>query len=200
MGPDLPPTAGRRVRGQSGIGTLIILIAMILVATIAAGVFFETIGSLQADAGQTSEESASQVTTRLAVVNVVGTDISDNAVGTVEVTVRSASRSGSIDLGETVAQWLGPDGAADLTLSGTADGDHFSVVAARDADGSITGDAVLNDPADRATLRFDATAIAGSGLRSGETVTLQFDTQTGGRTDVHIVVPEQVPDGSTVSL
>jgi flagellin FlaB len=198
MGSSLPSDGSDR--GQSGIGTLIILVAMILVATIAAGVFFDTIGSLQADAGETSEESASQVTTRLGVVNVVGTDISGDAVGTVEVTVRSTSQSGQIDLGETVAQWLGPGGAADLTKAETADSDHFSVVAARDDDDSIDGDGVLNDPSDRATLRFDAAAINGDGLASGETVTIQLNTQTGGTTDVHLVIPEQLPDGSFVTL
>jgi flagellin FlaB len=173
---------------------------MVLVATIAAGVFFDTIGSLQADAGETSEESASQVTTRLAVVNVVGTDIASDRVGTVEITVRKTSRSGDIDLGETVAQWLGPAGAADLTKAETADGEHFSVVAARDDDGSIDGDGVLNDPSDRATLRFDAAAVGGDGLAPGETVTIQLNTQSGGTTGVHLVVPEQLPDDSFVTL
>lgn len=192
-----PPA--RHSRGQSGIGTLIILVAMILVATIAAGVFFDTIGSLQADADQTSEESASQVTTRLGVVNVVGTDIADSAVGTIEVTVRSDSQSGRIDLGETVAQWLGPDSSVALAKAGTADSRHFSVVAARDDDNSIDGDGVLNGPSDRATLRFDAAAIEGSGLEPGQTVTIQLNTATGGTTGVHLVVPEQL-SGTSVDL
>ena len=201
MGPATPsrwPPA-RQTRGQSGIGTLIILIAMILVATIAAGVFFDTIGSLQADADQTSEESASQVTTRLGVINVVGTDIADNAVGTVEITVRSDSRSGLIDLGDTVAQWLGPDGSVALTKAETADSRHFSVVSARDDDNSIDGDGVLNAPSDRATLRFDASAIGGSGLEPGQTVAIQLNTASGGTTGVHLVVPEQL-SGQSVDL
>lgn len=192
------PTA-RHSRGQSGIGTLIILIAMILVATIAAGVFFDTIGSLQSEAGQASEESASQVTTRISVINVVGTDISGDSVGTVKLTVRSDSQSGLIDLGKTIAQWLGPAGAVDLTTAGTADSQHFSVESARDDDNSIDGEGVLNAPGDRATLRFDATAIGGSGLESGQTVTIRLNTATGGTTGVHLVVPEQL-SGNSVSL
>lgn len=201
MGPPVssrwPPARHRR--GQSGIGTLIILIAMILVATIAAGVFFDTIGSLQSEAGQTSEESASQVTTRINVINAVGTDVSGGSVGTVELTVRSDSQSGLIDLGKTIAQWLGPAGAVDLTKAGTADSQHFSVVSARDDDSSIDGEGVLNAPSDRATLRFDATAIGGSGLESGQTVTIRLNTATGGTTGVHLVVPGQL-SGNSVSL
>jgi len=186
-------------RAQSGIGSLIILIAMLLVATIAAGVFFDVVGSLQGDADQTSQESASQVTARLTVLNVVGTDISDGSIATVKMTVRRASGSGNIDLGNTVVQWLSPSTGADLTAGETAGERQFSVSAAQDEDGSLD-QGVLNAPSDRATLRFDAAAITGSGLGPSETVTIQLTTQTGGSTYLHLVVPEQLSGKSFVAL
>jgi flagellin FlaB len=186
-------------RAQSGIGSLIILIAMLLVAVSAAGVFFDVVGSLQGDVDQTSEEGASQVTTRLGILNIVGTDISDESISTIEMTVLRVSGSGNIDLGDTVVQWISSSTAADLTMGETANGRQFSVSAAQDEDGSLN-QGVLNTPSDRATLRFDAAAITGSGLGQSQTVTIQLTTQTGGSTNVHLVVPETLSGKSFVTL
>lgn len=186
-------------RAQAGIGTLIIFIAMILVAAIAAGVFFDITGSLRGSASETSQQSADQVTTRLEVINVVGTDVTDT-VDTVEITVRSASGSGIIDIGSTTIQWLGPSGSVDLRLGATADATQFAMDTARDEDSSIADSDTLNGPKDRATLRFDAAAIGGQGLGAGSTVTLSMTTGTGGTTTVYISVPEPLSPGSSVSL
>ena len=186
-------------RAQAGIGTLIIFIALLLVAAIAAGVFFDITGSLRGSASETSQQSEAQVTARLEVINVVGTDVTDT-VGTVEITVRSASGGGVIDIGSTTVQWLGPSGATDLQLGATADATQFAMETARDDDGSIADSDTLNAPSDRATLRFDAAAIEGSGLGAGATVTLAMTTGTGGTTTVYISVPEPLSPSSSVSL
>ncbi|QIO21629.1 archaellin/type IV pilin N-terminal domain-containing protein [Haloarcula sp. JP-L23] len=204
-------------RGQVGIGTLIVFIAMVLVAAIAAGVLINTAGFLQSSAEETGQQSSDQVTNRLEVVSAVGTDIdsTNKQIDTVEIMVKKAPGAANIDIGSTIAQWVDSSGSYDL-VQGIDDGDAtdapnstaFSVSKVQDDDSSISSSQVLNDPSDRATLSFDVTDIHsdsdnnadGDGLGEGATATIQLNTQSGGTTTVRLVVPETLSGNSAVTL
>jgi len=61
-------------KGEMGVGTLIIFIAMLLVAAIAAGVLIQTAGSLQEQSLATGQQARSQISTNARVIEVSGID------------------------------------------------------------------------------------------------------------------------------
>ena len=197
-------------RGQVGIGTLIVFIAMVLVAAIAAGVLINTAGFLQSSAEETGQQSSDQVTNRLQLVNAVGKDITDSGIQTVELTVKRAPGAANIDIGSTIAQWVDSTGSYDLTVDDEGDPtsasyQYYAVEEVQDDDGSVSESQVLNDPSDRARLTFSATDIregdgTASPLPEGSTATVRLNTQSGGTTTVRLVVPETLSGNSAVTL
>jgi len=109
-------------RGQVGIGTLIVFIAMVLVAAIAAGVLINTAGFLQSQAEATGQESTDLVSERIDVTSEVGI-VGKNSTGELEsirVAVTGAAGSDQIDLSETTIQAVGPNGQANLVFTDEA--------------------------------------------------------------------------------
>ncbi|WP_256288085.1 archaellin/type IV pilin N-terminal domain-containing protein [Halobellus inordinatus] len=182
-------------RGQVGIGTLIVFIAMVLVAAIAAGVLVNTAGFLQATAEDAGQESVNKVTNRVEVVNTHGV-VLDDEISRINMTVRLAAGSGAVDMNETSIKYLSDESVQTLT-NGTAIGrdgtssTEFGLDEITDDDGSF---GVLNSNTDRYTVTINTTDVEtdGNGLSTGESLNLEITSRTGGTTQVMLTMPQQL--------
>jgi flagellin FlaB len=211
-----------RDRGQVGIGTLIVFIAMVLVAAIAAGVLINTAGFLQSKSEAAGQQSGDQVTNRLEVASATGSvDQSSGEVTSVDMTVKQAPGAQNVDMRNVTVSWVESGGTFKLVhnrvaeSSTDADG-RFATTAFKDSDGSLP---VINDPDDRFTMVFDVGPLTrdgsfsnngtnvdetvipfGDNLNEGSIVTVQMTTQSGATTNARLVVPQSLSGTSAVNL
>ncbi|WP_256867891.1 archaellin/type IV pilin N-terminal domain-containing protein [Halorientalis salina] len=159
---DIDDETKEELRGQVGIGTLIVFIAMVLVAAIAAGVLINTAGFLQSKSEETGQQSGEQVTNRLQVLQTTGmkTGQDDSTViGGVEMVATKSPGAEDIAIEGITMQWVDNTGSYDLVhenvYTGNVDG-AFAQSVVKDTDGSIGEDSpVINSNDDRVRLVID---------------------------------------------
>lgn len=193
-------------RGQVGIGTLVVFVSMVLVASIAAGVLINTAGLLQGKSSAAGSQASQQVTDRLVVVGQTGTAIQDGEVGLVNVTVMKGPGADEIDLRDVTVTWIGPSGAYHV-VSNPADTNApdgtFSAVLLHDAD----AEPILDESSDRGVLTFDVGSDDRSGIREfgerlegGEVVSVRLTSRSGQTTAITLGVPESLSNKQAVAL
>ena len=213
------PTNDADDRGQVGIGTLIVFIALVLVAAIAAGVLINTAGFLQSQAEQTGQESTEQVSNGIQVNSITSVvDQPDSGIGVLELRVGLAPGSSPVDLTEATIQWVGESNSETISIDSGAsattaysDGSTTSVTATSNAEIPNDQDAVLNNPEDRTTVVIvgDVTGVTLDNgdqlpddlpLTSGDEATITITTQDGAQTTAEIDVPRVLSSGEGLSL
>jgi flagellin-like protein len=185
-------------RGQVGIGTLIIFIAMVLVAAVAAGVLVNTAGLLQSKASDTGEDAQSQVSNQIDVVGATGHVDGSGNVEDVTLVVKKSPGSGDIDLAEATIQYVSSGESVTLQHAATASGTEFSTSGVRD-----TGSAdVLEDTDERIEITVSPSDIETSpaGLAEGEEVTLRVVDQSGATTTYGVNVPDTIGSSTYVEV
>lgn len=92
----------RGKKGDMGIGTLILFIAMILVAAIAAGVLIQTATNLQSKALETGSRSTRQISTAITTILLYGEDGTDGVVNNIFQNVRIIPGSEVVKINDTL--------------------------------------------------------------------------------------------------
>ncbi len=170
-------------RGQVGIGTLIIFIALVLVAAVAAGVLVNTAGELQSKASDTGDDSQAEVSNQIDVVSATGETDGSSQVEKVTLVVKKSPGSDPIDLTAATIQYT--SGSNSQTLTETTNGVTVSGI-----DGAGT---TLEDSGERAKITIDLTTAV-SALQEGEDAQLEIVDQSGAATVYGVNVPDVISD------
>lgn len=205
-------------RGQVGIGTLIVFIAMVLVAAIAAGVLINTAGFLQSQAEATGQESTDLVSERIEVTGTTGIvedsntqqyaqTVGDNPtnLSQVRVSVSAAPGADQIDLNETTVQVVGPTGQDTLVLNRSSisgdisnlNADEFAV---EDSSGTfVTPNRAVINSTNSFTLVFNTlnepfgngtATIDGDIFGESDSASLDIVSPSGATTSVELTAPD----------
>jgi len=198
-------------RGQVGIGTLIVFIAMVLVAAIAAGVLINTAGLLQAQAQQTGEETTAEVSDVVQIQEVVGSDVaatdyfgssgSENGeINLLNVSVRLASGSDPINMSQASYTISSPRGNATV-ISGNNRTTPIQHTAVQSLNASDDEKSVLKEQQDLLLVQIDLAAVDNiEPLEESERVKLIAQAPAGGQSFAELQTPRNIDDGGSYIL
>ena len=179
-------------RGEMGVGTLIIFIALLLVAAVAAGVLIQTAGSLQQRALATGTQATGQISTNAQVIEVSavdGTIIMENF----SVIMKLAPGSNAIEL-DSVTLSFGTSnttttyiysGNASYIVTGASENGTFGISYLQTGTNAQEGVLVRGD-----VIRLEVRAPRA--ITSGEDVRLNFIPKTGTATLTTFTVPDVI--------
>lgn len=189
-------------RAEMGIGTLIIFIAMLLVAAIAAGVVIQTNGSLQEKALTTGDQAKSQISTNVRVIEVSATDGSDSDLETFNQIIKLSPGSDDIKLSQVLLTFNTYNSTTTLTYKGTGASNTLD-----QANGFWTNDTTGvgnftaeylqrgSNPVDGNLQRGDVIRLyyqAPRGIQEDEMVRINFIPKVGTPTKTEFITPEVI--------
>ena len=173
-------------RGDVGVGTLIIFIAMVLVAAVAATVLIYTTGALQQKATKTSKEATQQISSNIIVDKVIGnrSNAVNDVIQSLEIRIKPDVGTASIDLRQVIISITDKNYTYDRIY-----GADYSATAIRDADSSFSPDIPVLNSGDLIAVNLNATALGNVSLGTRKYFTLVLNQETGASQNLEITTP-----------
>ena len=184
-------------KGAQGIGTLIIFIALILVAAVAAGVLIQTASSLQSKSLDVGRQSQEKITTDIEVVQVYAANTSDGTidgagVDTMTMIVRLGSGSSPINLNDLIVKMDTQSGSQNLQyVNGAATSALYNVSYVSNS--GVAGTAGYLVTGDLAQVTF----LNLNDVNEGETATIRLLTKNGAVKPVDMTTPSAMVEVTT---
>jgi archaellin len=173
-------------KAEMGVGTLIIFIALLLVAAVAAGVLIQTAGSLQQRALSTGSQATGQISTNAVALEVSAVDGQNGDVENLSVIFKLAPGSDPIKLDDVTFTAATKNTSQTLTYTdnssniGTA---NFGVTYLQTGENNQTGTIVRGD-----VLQLDF--VTSRSIQEGEDVRLNFIPKIGTSTLIQFATPD----------
>lgn len=205
-------------RGQVGIGTLVVFIAMVLVAAVAAGVLINTASFLQATAEDAGKESIDRVVNSVDVVTAAGhvtpevnNNVENGTVDTIRLWIRPRAAAGEINVSRLTVKWVGDRAGRTLTFAGS---DPAAPSTASDAHSTFNasvgigdGDMIL-ERGEEFVLYLNVSQIESGdsdpsnlvGLHPGDRATTELTVATGSSSTAYLTVPDYTGNATYVRL
>ena len=189
-------------RAEVGVGTLIVFIAMVLVAAVAAAVLINTTGTLQQRAQSTGKEATQEVSSNLKVFNVYGTRDGTPAAGDImhlQTNVGLAAGATSMDMTKLIIRYS--DGTNTVNYAWEAydgtpsDAAHFQATWIRgNGDGSASNSVMLSG--DLVQIILDTPA----GLATRTSVSVSLIPETGSPVESDFKTPATYGSDASITL
>lgn len=163
--------------GAVGVGTMVVFIAMVLVAGIAANILIQTSSNLQVQATRSGTESVEKVANGVRVERVIGYNES-NSISLLAIGIRALCGSSDIDLSEAILELSDGTTKKVLTYGGqvtsaedvngnlfnknfypnASTSTKFYIIVLQDEDSSCKSDTPIINYGDHVMLAVNATA------------------------------------------
>ena len=192
----------RHGRGQVGVGTLLVFLALALVVTVAAGTLVETGGQLQSRAADAGDRATAEVSTRVSVVSATGVDDTkgkpnptefgqNGEIDTIHVYVTLSPGAEAVDLSDATIQYTSNNERATLTYARGTSFNEDSFIVAGFGEGGYQGPrTVLNSTDDV----YRITILPYRELPPGADASITIIGQSGAATTYEVDVPTVVND------
>ncbi|MBD3261383.1 MAG: hypothetical protein GF334_06810 [Candidatus Altiarchaeales archaeon] len=187
-----------RNKGLMGVGTLIIFIAIILIAAVASSVLITTGGSLQQKALVTGVQTEESVASGVEAISLMATDASENhSVQHFELLIRMQSGSEPINLNNSVITVDTTDTYQNLDYNTTIDKNLFSALSGGThhfivqyvKQGPDNENGYLNR-GDVVKLKFNTI----NAIDENQKIRIRFIPRVGQMTQIDVMTPDVMSD------